>query len=68
MTDIDFYKLRKEAGLFQNEAARRIGITAGTLARYEHGVASPNLDTFIDIITVYGYKFILELEKGGIND
>ena len=45
---------RVNAGLTQNEAAKKLGITRGTLASYEKYKTKPDIDRAKKIATLYG--------------
>lgn len=45
---------RVNAGLTQNEAAKKLGITRGTLASYEKYKTKPDIDRAKKIAALYG--------------
>lgn len=48
---------RVNAGLTQNEAAKKIGVTRDTLRNWETGKSSPNVVIFKTIEKVYGMSY-----------
>jgi len=46
--------MRKERGLTQGGAARRIGINHSQISRYEDGSLGPSFPTFRKMCVVYG--------------
>lgn len=48
---------RVNAGLTQNEAAKKIGVTRDTLRNWETGKSSPNVVVFKTIEKVYGMSY-----------
>ena len=49
-----FYKLRKSAGLSQQQAAKRLGVSRQAVSRWEHGTALPDSLNIAGICTVFG--------------
>lgn len=54
-------KIRKEAGLSQQDVCNLIDLLQPSLARIEKGKHSPQLDTLIKILDAYGYT--IEITK-----
>lgn len=48
---------RVNAGLTQNEAAKKIGVTRDTLRNWETGKSSPSVVVFKTIESVYGMSY-----------
>lgn len=48
---------RIDAGITQRAAAKKLGISARTLGRYERGEVSPYLDTALAMCDMYGMSF-----------
>lgn len=48
---------RVNAGLTQDEAAKKIGVTRDTLRNWETGKSSPNVVVFKTIENVYGMSY-----------
>ncbi len=46
-------ELREKAKLSQAEAADRLGVKQNTVSRWETGVATPSVDLYSQIATVY---------------
>lgn len=46
---------RKQTGLTQRSLARRAGIPASTLCRWERGMFTPNVTDFRRVLLVCGY-------------
>lgn len=49
-------RVRRAAGLSQDELARRAGTSRPTLSAYEHGRKSPSLDTVQRLLEAAGYE------------
>jgi len=47
-------KARKEANCTQDEAAKEIGKTKGTVSKYENGKLQPDLETLATLANLYG--------------
>ena len=61
-------KLRKEAGLTQEELAKKVGIQRGSIAGYEVGKTKPshkNLEKIANIFNV-SYEYLLRNDDNGI--
>ena len=57
MERISLKAARIEAELTLTEAAKKLGIAAGTLGAYERYVRKPSLDVIQRIIALYGRPF-----------
>ena len=57
MEKISLKSARIEADLTIAEAAKKLGIAAGTLGAYERYVRKPSLDVIQRIIALYGRPF-----------
>jgi len=53
---------RRDAGLSLRELARRARTSHSTLAAYEHGRKTPNVDTFDRILTACGFRVGVTLD------
>lgn len=53
-------KARKEAGLSQEEAARRARTSRPTLSAYEHGRKSPTLETAQRVLESLGFELVAQ--------
>lgn len=49
-------KLRKESGFTQAQLAKKIGVNAVTLSRYETGNRKPKVDKLVKMSKVFGVK------------
>lgn len=45
-------QIRKEAGITQEELARRLGVIQATVAHWETGRASPNVKHLVELATI----------------
>lgn len=59
MTSILIEKARRQAGITQNELARRAGTSRPTLSAYEHGRKSPTLETADRLLAAAGFELEL---------
>lgn len=53
-SDGELARMRKERGLTQEAAARRIGVDHSQVSRYEDGSMMPSFPTFRRMCAVYG--------------
>lgn len=49
--------MRKEAGLTQSQAAEKLGVTCGTLSRWENGRGGPTTQQYQGLCRIYGISF-----------
>ena len=54
-------RAREAAGLSLRSAAERAGTSHATLAAYESGRKTPGLNTYLRILSAYGYAADIEL-------
>lgn len=55
-------QLRADAGLRQQQVARRIFADQGTqqaLSRYELGETAPRLQVLVDLLALYGHELVI---------
>ena len=60
-----FIAVRADAGLTQEEIARRIGTTQSAIARLESGKVSPSLDTLYKYAKAVGVRPVISFEPLG---
>lgn len=58
-------ELRRNKGLTQSQAARRLGVNHTTISAYERNLKMPSIDMLVSIAYLYGASidYILGLEK-----
>lgn len=64
-----FWRERRLAGLSQEKAAERLGISTRTLQKYERGKAQPRFDMVVRMAEIYGcdlYAFLCSRRAGGM--
>lgn len=64
-----FWRERRLAGLSQEKAAERLGISTRTLQKYERGKAQPRFDMVVRMAEIYGcdlYAFHCHRGAGGM--
>ena len=64
-----FRRERRLAGLSQEKAAERLGISTRTLQKYERGKAQPRFDMVVRMAEIYGcdlYAFLCSRRAGGM--
>lgn len=63
-------KLRKSAGLSQEEVANQIGVSRQTISKWETGESNPDFDKIIPICDLYGITTdeLIKGEKGKVEE
>ena len=64
-----FWRERRLAGVSQEKAAERLGISTRTLQKYERGKAQPRFDMVVRMAEIYGwdlYAFLCSRRAGGM--
>lgn len=54
MGNIKIKELREKMGITQKDLAKKLGITATSLYRYEYGINEPNIALLIKMADVFG--------------
>lgn len=57
--------MRKEAGLTQAQVANKLGVTCGTLSRWENGKGEPTLVQFRSLCQIYGLRCAPPPDRSG---
>lgn len=52
--NVEFCQLRKEAGLTQEELAKKLGLKQCSISNWETGVSSPDIPTVLKIADIFG--------------
>lgn len=61
-------QVRHNAGLSQEELARRAGTSQPAVARYETGKASPSTSTLLRLLRAGGYDLDVQIRKASVTD
>lgn len=56
--------LRKNTGLTQRQVADGSGVLKSQVSAYEKGKSLPSLPAFCKLMKFFGYRIVLEKEKG----